>query len=815
MTTISEDPPELKVEALASVPDSGSANSGNGPGSIPTAVVGKSLRNFFTFAVAGNASTATISTFWKKELKSWAFFLLVAAIAAQAVFHIASTGIDRMLLTEKLIEKQLELDLIAEQINLSIKKNNDWESAHEYYEKSIVSSVELLDRVKMTYAAVFDRSLHNLSARSPSYEGSPFEPNVFPAFINAVKTSESGNLVLPFSPPGSNERAMHLRFQWLPSDPAASDRFLAVVAISKYTVNTKLSAWVQATAVLLVIAAFIIGIVAWRKRTAESLNRTLEETVRLRTVALEEQTRSAQKASTAKSDFLSNMSHEMRTPMNAIIGMTAIAKNSQDLGRKDYCLQKIEDASSHLLNVINDILDMSKIEASKFELSLEKFDFERVLQKVANVIVFRVNEKRQNFTVHIDKDIPLHLIGDDQRITQVITNLMSNAIKFTPEGGNIRLDARLVEEADNICTIRIAVTDTGIGISQEQQTRLFSSFVQAESSTTRKFGGTGLGLAISKHIVEMMHGKIWIESELGKGSTFAFTIRAEKVAESQDSSLQQGVNWANMNVLIVDACSETREYFTDIMQRFGSQCDTAASGVEACKRIDEHGPYHLYFVGWPMPEMDGLEFAGRINAMASDNLVVIMAFPSDWDAIADEAKIVGITKFLPKPLFPSSIADCINECLGSDNVILGNAELSYNGLFKGSRIILAEDVEVNREIVLSLLESTKLAVDVAENGLAAVELFRKNPGSYDMIFMDVQMPEMDGYEATRKIRAMDCQKAQEIPIIAMTANVFREDVEKCMACGMNSHLGKPINIDKMIATLCEYLFAGALNGRTE
>ena len=774
-----------------------------------SAAEGRQINGFSGFVADWRAKNIGKHTFGTTETRIRALILILVAIVILVIFNMICNGIDRMLLAEKLIEKQLGIDLIAEQTDRSIKKYNDWESAHEHYIDSVVISVELLDRVEMTYAAVFDENLQNLSARSPSYEGSPFEPNVFPEYVAAVKANERGNLVLPFTPPGREKRDMYLHFRWLPSDKVLPHRLLVVVAISRYTINTKVSMWVQIAANLLVIATFAVVLFAWRKRTIELLNRTLERTVQQRTAELEEQTVSAQKASMAKSDFLSNMSHEMRTPMNAIIGMTTIAKNSSDLNRKDYCLKKIEEASTHLLSVINDILDMSKIEAKKFELSNEQFDFEKLLQKVTNVVIFRVDEKHQNFTVHIDKNIPLRLLGDDQCITQVITNLMSNAIKFTPEGGSIRLNAHLLEEKDNICTIKIEVIDTGIGISPEQQARLFASFVQAESSTTRKFGGTGLGLAISRHIIEMMNGEIWIESELGKGSTFAFTFKVARVAGAFDGMREQGVNWTNVSILVVDDILDTREYFVDIMHRFGSQCDVAANSEEACERINRRGSYDIYFIGLGIKGMDAIELARRVNALEAEKAIVIMASIGEWNDIEDIARDAGVSKFLPKPLFPSNIADCVNECLGSSSVVRGDNEVNYRGLFKGHRIILAEDVEVNREIVLSLLELTELDIDIAENGLAAFDLFNKNPDAYEMIFMDVQMPEMDGYEATKKIRTLNVKKAREIPIIAMTANVFKDDIEKCIACGMNGHLGKPLNYDKLISKLCEYLFVNS------
>jgi|GEM_PF-4339343 len=742
----------------------------------------------------------------KREIAAWLFILLAIIVGILVTFSLISNGIESMLLNEKVIEKHFQIDMIAEQTQHLIDKGIGWIEEHDYHVDTILSSMEKIDQQDMTYAAVFDEDLQNVSARSPSYEGSAFEPTASSAFVQAIGENESGNFVLPFKPKNSDERAMYIYYRWMPSGDTQTNRALAVVAISKYTVNTRIAEWVQVAAVCLAIAVVVVALFMWRRRVTQSVNKRLEETVKQRTAELKEQTEAAQQASMAKSDFLSNMSHEIRTPMNAIIGMTAIAKNAHELSRKDYCLKKIEVASAHLLNVINDILDMSKIEAKKFELSMESFVFERVLQRVANVIGFRVDEKHQNFTVHIDKDIPLRLIGDDQRLSQVITNLMSNAVKFTPEGGSIQLNARLAGERAGICTVEIEVKDTGIGISEEQQKKLFSSFVQAESSTTRKYGGTGLGLAISKHIVEMMGGKIRVESEPGKGSTFAFTIQAQRVLEATDSLAQMGVNWANMRVLVVDDSKDTRDYFADIMQRFSSRCDVAASGEEACALVEKHGEYNLYFVDWQMPGMDGIALAQRINAMQTAKSVIIMISAGEWDEIEDTARSVGITRFLPKPLFPSSIADCINECLGSDSA-LRDSEDNYAGLFEGCHILLAEDVEVNREIAITLLEPTGIVIDTAENGRIAYEMFRRTPKKYDLILMDVQMPEMDGLEATKLIRELDSKWAKKIPIVAMTANVFKADIEKCLKCGMNDHLGKPIMYDKLIAKLCEYLIA--------
>ncbi|MDR1732178.1 MAG: response regulator [Synergistaceae bacterium] len=518
----------------------------------------------------------------------------------------------------------------------------------------------------------------------------------------------------------------------------------------------------------------------------------------------------AEKANRAKSDFLSNMSHEMRTPMNAIIGMTAIGKSGSSLEKKNYAFEKIEDASTHLLGVINDILDMSKIEANKLELSNSDFDFEKMLRKVVNFINFRVEEKHQVFRVTVDKNIPTRLTGDDQRLAQVITNLLSNAVKFTPDGGIIRLDVRLAEDSnedrDGFCTLRIEVTDTGIGISDEQKARLFNPFQQADSSTSRNFGGTGLGLAISRRIVEMMEGRIELESTLGQGSKFIVTV---KVARNQATRrvLPAGLNWRNLHLLVVDDDDETLEYFKDIAENLGVACEAARGGEETVSMMDGQHYHDIYFVDWKMPGMDGIALTREIKKRRNANSVVIMISSTEWSVIADDAKAAGVDRFLQKPLFASDIADCINECLGGTAVEAPGAPAEDGGpeVFRGAHILLAEDVEINREIVLSLLEPTEMKIDCAEDGEEALRMVSENPERYDMVFMDVQMPKMDGLEATRRIRALDSPGAKTVPIIAMTANVFREDVEKCLAAGMNGHVGKPLDFDEVMEKLREYL----------
>jgi len=530
----------------------------------------------------------------------------------------------------------------------------------------------------------------------------------------------------------------------------------------------------------------------------------------------ERQKEEAEAANRAKSTFLANMSHEIRTPMNAIIGMVRIGKSAPNIERKDYCFMKIEDASNHLLGVINDILDMSKIEANKFELSETEFEFEKMLRQVVNVINFRIDEKLQKFSVNIDHSIPHALIGDDQRIAQVITNLLGNANKFTPERGTISLTARLAEKTDNLYTLQVSVSDTGIGISPEQQAKLFKSFEQAESSTTRKYGGTGLGLAISKSIVELMGGKIWVESEPDKGSTFFFTIQLKRSTNEKRRLLSSDINSKNVRIMAVDDDPDVLVYFNEISHGFGLMCDTAISGMEALELIKQKGAYNIYFIDWKMPRMDGIQLAHEIKNHAKENPVVIMISAAEWSTIVNEAKKAGVDKFLSKPLFPSAIAEVINECLGVDQKQAEQSKAAdIAGIFSGRHLLLVEDVDINREIVQTLLEPTGLEIDTAENGAQAVHMFTENPDKYEIIFMDIQMPEMDGYEATRHIRAIETELSlnngndknlnKQIPIVAMTANVFKEDVEKCLASGMNDHVGKPLDFEEVMNRLHLYL----------
>ena len=541
------------------------------------------------------------------------------------------------------------------------------------------------------------------------------------------------------------------------------------------------------------------------RNTVAKLDAALEKAEKASLIAVE--------ASRAKSDFLSHMSHEIRTPLNAVIGMISIGLSSDDADKKNYCFERADSASKHLLGIINDVLDMSKIEANRFELSNGEIDFERMLMNITDATTVRAEEKKQDLVINLHNNVPEVIEGDELRLSQVIINLLSNAIKFTPEKGTVMLNIEETETIGNEVTLRIEVVDTGIGISQEQQKRLFTLFNQADSSITKEYGGTGLGLAISKRIIELMGGAIWVESELGKGSKFIFTVKVKKTVRKPRTKLFAHIKAEEMRVLAVDDSSETREYFIHVMEALKISCDVASGGEEALGMIRNAGykPYNIFFVDWQMPEMDGIELTKKIKEINGENSIVIMISVTDWNVIEKEALAAGVKHFVPKPLFPSALVNAINICIGAepDESAAGQASQAKTAKqhydFSNHTLLIAEDVEINREIMSAILEETGVAIDYAENGRIAVSIFRDNPGKYSLIMMDINMPEMDGYEATRQIRALDFLQAKDIPIIAMTANVFKEDVERCFESGMNDHTGKPIDMNAILGMLKKYI----------
>jgi len=512
--------------------------------------------------------------------------------------------------------------------------------------------------------------------------------------------------------------------------------------------------------------------------------------------------RKAEAALVAKTEFLSNMSHEIRTPMNAIIGMTSLGMSAFNTERKNYYFKKIEDASKHLLGIVNDILDISIIEEGDLALFPAEFSFEKMLRRVVNINKFRVDEKHQKITVHVDHLIHDRLFGDEQRLSQLINNLLSNAVKFTPEKGSIRIETKFIKEEGDEVTIQISVIDTGIGISAEQQEHIFKSFHQVESNTSRKYGGMGAGLAISKNIVEMMDGKIWIESEPGKGASFIFTVRVKKIPG--EKILNPG--YEKIRILAADDDIVSLEDFREIMLAFNISCDTATNGQQALRLFEEKGGYDICFIDRNMQCAAGgklTEVLSKKNAGAGLCFMVIVS-SAEWTVMEDEMDKTGTGMLLSKPLFPSDVVDILNEFLGASS---GNTDSGQgnNDIFEGRRVLLVEDNEINSEIVLALLEPTLLETVCARNGREALDIFTSAPDNYDLIFMDMQMPEMDGLEATRAIRALDIPRAKTIPIVALTANVSKADIENCLKAGMNTHIGKPLDFSDVLKVLRLYL----------
>ena len=515
----------------------------------------------------------------------------------------------------------------------------------------------------------------------------------------------------------------------------------------------------------------------------------------------------AKNASRAKSNFLANMSHEIRTPLGAIAGMTKIASKTDNIEKLRYCLSNIEASSMHLLGIINDILDVSKIEAGKLDLYHTSFSLDKMTLKVYSLIAEKVESKQIKFNIFLGTGMDVYYVGDELRLSQVITNLLSNAVKFTPANGKIVLSAGETEKTDDYCVLRFSVKDTGIGISEEQRGRLFTAYEQAKSSTTYNFGGTGLGLSISKSIVEQMGGAIWIESEVGKGSEFIFTVKLQRSEERKDALLADNIEPTAVKLLAALADADERAYFTSVVGSFGiTHVDEAANTAQAIAlaataREKDKRPYDIIFADCALTdEKDG-------EQLKNENIIVVAAF-LNWNKSEQVLKNPGIRDFILRPLLPSVILGSINKAIGEGGKGVKDIEPKTIKTpdFSDISLLLAEDTEINRDIFISLLEETRLQIVTAENGRIAVDKFKSDPDSYDLIIMDVQMPEMDGYEATKAIRALGSERAKKIPIIAMTASVQKDDIQMGLDCGMNDYLTKPIDVDMVVEKIRRYQY---------
>ena len=536
----------------------------------------------------------------------------------------------------------------------------------------------------------------------------------------------------------------------------------------------------------------------------KEMRRTLEQSQALKTALS-----AAEDANKAKTAFLSNMSHEIRTPMNAIIGLDNIALHNPAIPQETReQLQKIDASAHHLLGLINDILDMSRIESGRMTINQEEFSFATALEQVNTIISGQCRDKGLDYECRLRGRVEDYYIGDDLKLRQVMINILGNAVKFTPPGGKVQFLIEEVASFEGKATLRFTFRDSGIGMSKEYLPKIFDAFSQEDSSSTSKYGSTGLGMPITKSIVELMNGTITVESEKGVGTTFIVTLTLTE-GEHKDGSEEEGVlSPSDMSVLVIDDDPVACEHAQLVLRQVGVSCDTALSGAEGLELVKmrhaRREPYNLILIDWRMPNMDGIETTRKIRDIVGSDLAIIILTSYNWDDVAEQAKEAGVDSFVPKPLFAASVMDEFREAFKKKKRFQGQSKVSL----EGKRVLLAEDVAVNAEIMIMVLSMRGVEADHAENGKLALEMFESHEeGYYDAILMDMRMPVMDGLEATRAIRGLPRSDAGQIPIIALTANAFDEDVQRSLQAGLNAHLSKPVEPEALYETIESLIWA--------
>ena len=522
--------------------------------------------------------------------------------------------------------------------------------------------------------------------------------------------------------------------------------------------------------------------------------------------ALSDALKTAEEASKAKTVFLSNMSHEIRTPMNAIIGLDSLALHDPNLSptTKEY-LEKIDSSAKHLLSLINDILDMSRIESGRMVIRNEEFAFAKFLEQINTIAGGQCDEKGLVYDCRLNGSIADYYIGDHMKLRQALINLLGNAVKFTPKGGKVDLLVERIAGFDGKSTLRFTVKDTGIGMSKEFLPKLFDTFSQEDATAANKYGSSGLGMAITKNLIEMMNGTISVTSEKGVGSTFTVVVTLLDSDKKDDGGIGEiEVRPQDMSVLVVDDDPVACEHAKVVLGQAGIATEVAMSGREAIEMVRlrhaRRDPYNLIIVDWHMPEMDGVEATRQIRAIINDESAIIILTAYNWDDVMEEAVAAGVDSFIAKPIFFASLLEEFKNTLKKKRMLLSAPKKKAE--LQGRRVLLAEDMLVNAEILKEVLSMKDIQSEHAENGKIAVEMFESHPeGYYDAILMDMRMPEMDGLEATMAIRAMKRPDAKTIPIIALTANAFDEDVQRSLQAGLNAHLSKPVEPEILFETL--------------